>query len=237
MTLRVPSAFAALTRASMPPTASADVAVAASLPPPLLDPPPLDPQAVRVSPAVTTATAVRRMVRRTCPPVVVPSCPRAPLTGEPGGSAIVADRACRGVVLIHERVLTVRSTTGEDRLAGTVLEEGAHAGPLVLGAEHLREQPALQRQALVDRQLEPFVDRPLGGGEGERRPGGELLRHRHRGAVDLVVGDDGVGHADLQRFLRAHVAAGEDHVLGLRRADEAGEPLRAAGPRDDAEED
>src|SRR6476469_9055910 len=112
ITLRVPSAFAALTRASMPPTASADVAVAASLPPPLLDPPPLDPQAVRVSPAVTTATAVRRMVRRTCPPVVVPGCPRAPLTGEPGGPAIVADRAGRGAVLIHERVLAIRSTAG-----------------------------------------------------------------------------------------------------------------------------
>src|SRR6476469_3814521 len=104
ITLRVPSAFAALTRASMPPRASAAVAVAASLPPPLLDPPPLDPQAVRVSPAVTPATAVRRMVRRTCPPVVVPRCSQAPLTDEPDGSAIVADGARSGAVLIHERV-------------------------------------------------------------------------------------------------------------------------------------
>src|SRR3954471_22712371 len=108
MTLRVPSALAALIRASMPPRSSADVAVAASFPLPLLEPPSLDPpQAVRVSPAVTTATAVRRMVRRTCPPVVVPGCPRAPLTGEPGGSAIVADRARGRAVLIHERVVAV----------------------------------------------------------------------------------------------------------------------------------
>src|SRR6476620_10433882 len=96
MTFSVPSALAAFTRASMPPRASADVAVAASFPLPLLDPPPLDPQAVRVSPAVTTATAVRRMVRRPCPTVVVRGCPRAPLTGELGGSAIVADVPVQG---------------------------------------------------------------------------------------------------------------------------------------------
>ena len=80
MTLSVPSAFAAVTRASMPPRSSADVAVAASDPLPPLEPPSPDPQAVRVSPAVTTATAVRRMLRRTCPPVVVPRRARAPVT-------------------------------------------------------------------------------------------------------------------------------------------------------------
>src|SRR4051812_39018944 len=149
MTFKVPSSLAALTSASMPPRSWAEVAVAASFPLPLLEPPSFDPpQAVRVSPAVTTATAVRRMVRRTCPPVVVPGCPRAPLTGEPGGSAIVADPDRRGAVLIHERVVTGGSTTGEDRLAGPVLEEGAHPGLLVLGAEHLGEQPTLQREPL-----------------------------------------------------------------------------------------
>src|SRR5689334_10911999 len=188
MTLSSPSALAAFTRASMPPTSSADVAVAASFPLPLLDPPSLDPQAVRVSPAVTTATAVRRMVRRTCPPVVVPGCPRAPLTGEPGGPAIVADGADGRVMLIHECVVKGWSTPGEDRLARAVLEEGTHPGPLVLGAEHLREQPALQGQALVDGQLEPLVDRLLGGGQGQRRAGGELPRHGDRRAVHLVVG-------------------------------------------------
>src|SRR6476661_4786096 len=152
MTLSVPSALAALTSASMPPRSSADVAVAASFPLPLLEPPSLDPQAVRVSPAVTTATAVRRMVRRTCPPVVVPGCPRAPMTGEPGGSAIVADSTRRGAVLIHERVVAIRSTTGEHRFARAVREEGAHPGLLVLGAEHLGEQPALQREPPLDGQ-------------------------------------------------------------------------------------
>src|SRR3954451_18837230 len=113
MTFSVPSAFAAFTSAYMPPRSAADVAVAASFPLPALKPPPsAPPQAVRVSPAVTTATAVRRMVRRTCPPVVVPGCPRAPLTGEPGGSAIVADRAGGRAVLIHERVVAIRSTAG-----------------------------------------------------------------------------------------------------------------------------
>ena len=40
-----------------------------------------------------------------------------------------------------------------------------------------------------------------------------------------------------ERLLRLDEAAREDEVLGLRRADEAGEPLGAAGPGDDAEQD
>ena len=47
---------------------SAEVAVAASDPLPPAEPPSSEPHAVRVSPAVTTATAVRRVLRRTCPP-------------------------------------------------------------------------------------------------------------------------------------------------------------------------
>src|SRR5512142_1302064 len=69
MTLSVPSALAAFTRASIPPRAFADVAVAAFPPPELPpDPVPLEPQAVRARPAVTTTTAARRVLRRTCPP-------------------------------------------------------------------------------------------------------------------------------------------------------------------------
>src|ERR671912_2686596 len=82
MTLSVPSAWAASTRASMPPKSSTDVAVAASVsdPPPPDEPPSSEPHAVRVSPAVTTATAVRRVLRRTCPPEVAPYLPSARLT-------------------------------------------------------------------------------------------------------------------------------------------------------------
>src|SRR3954470_11478027 len=53
----------------MPPRSSAEVAVAASDPPPPPESPSSDPpHAVRVRPAVTTATAVLRVLRRTCPP-------------------------------------------------------------------------------------------------------------------------------------------------------------------------
>ena len=89
----------------------------------------------------------------------------------------------------------------------------------------------------VEGSVEALVDGPLGRGQRQRRAGGELAGHRHRRRVDLVVGDDGVGQADLQRLLGAHVPAGEDQVLGLRRADQPGQPLGAAGAGDDAEQD
>ena len=74
-------------------------------------------------------------------------------------------------------------------------------------------------------QVETVVDRPLRGGQRQRRARRRTSRHGHRGRVDLVVGDDGVGQADLQRLLGADVPAGEDQVLGLGRADQPGQPL------------
>src|SRR4051794_12732833 len=213
MTLSSPSFWAAFTRASMPPRSSAEVAVAASELPPPPEPPSSElPRAVRVSPAVTTATAVTRVLRRTCPPGggTGPSVIRL-ATG--AGVAIVADRSRRGAVTAHECVVNAAlspSAPGELRLPRAVLEEGPHAGLLVLGVEELGEQARLQGQAVVQRAVEAAVDRPLGGGEGERRAGGELAGHGHRGRVHLVVGDDGVGEPDLQGLLRAHVPAGED---------------------------
>src|SRR5829696_6741963 len=139
MTLSVPSAWAASTRASMPPKSSSDVAVAASVsdPPPPDEPPSSEPHAVRVSPAVTTATAVRRVVRRTCPPEVAPYLPSAPLTlggrrrdcGGPG-----AFRGGYGTRTWGEPCVR-RSATGELGLSGTVLEERLHADLLVLAVE------------------------------------------------------------------------------------------------------
>src|SRR4051794_41388167 len=67
------------------------------------------------------------------------------------------------------------SAAGEGGLAGAVLDEGAHAGLLVLGVEELGEQAALQRQALGQWQDEPLVDGLLGGGEGQRRGRGRSL--------------------------------------------------------------
>src|SRR4051812_36965024 len=53
------------------------------------------------------------------------------------------------------------SATGEVRLPGTVLEEGTHAGLLVLAAEQVGEQPALQGEPVGDRHVQPLVDRLL----------------------------------------------------------------------------
>ena len=52
-----------------------------------------------------------------------------------------------------------------------------------------------------------------------------------------VAGDDLVGEADAQRLLGADLPAGDAQLLGAARSDEAGEPLRAATTRHDAEED
>ncbi len=66
-------------------------------------------------------------------------------------------------------------------------------------------------------------------------PGGELRGHLARGLVDAGVGHHAVGDAERERLLGADVPAGEDEVLGLGRADQPGQPLGAAGARDDAE--
>src|SRR5881227_771217 len=91
MTFSVPSAFAALTRASIPPRSAAEVAVAALLSP--LLPESLDPQAARVSAAARAATAVRDVRRRT---VSSNSWRRAPARTDRSaghtGLRIVADR-------------------------------------------------------------------------------------------------------------------------------------------------
>src|SRR5688500_1895772 len=148
MTLSVPSSWAAAISASIPPKSSAEVAVAASAPPPADPPPPVEPpssepHAVRVSPAVTTATAVRRVLRRTCPPEVAPYLPSAPLT--PGGRRRDCGRRGHPRGGYGTRTWRERSTTAELGLPRTALEERAHPGLLVLGVEQLGEQPALQR--------------------------------------------------------------------------------------------
>ena len=62
--------------------------------------------------------------------------------------------------------------------------------------------------------------------------GGEGQRPRHR----VVVGDL-VGEPDRQCLVGLHLATGEAQLLGPARADEAGEALRPAAARDDAEQD
>src|SRR5690606_39186959 len=55
--------------------------------------------------------------------------------------------------------------------------------------------------------------------------------------IHLVRLDDLVDQSDVQRLLRLDHPAAEDEVLGPGRPDQAGQPLRAAGAGDDAEQD
>ena len=54
---------------------------------------------------------------------------------------------------------------------------------------------------------------------------------------DLVLRHDPVDEPDRERLVGAHLPPAPDQLLGARRADESGQPLRAARARDDAEQD
>src|SRR4051794_34759607 len=192
MTFSSPSFLAAATSASTPPRSAAEVAVAASLslPPEL---PPSEPQAASARTVDSAATALSVVRNRTgllqvegrVPPTTVG--PRA--HGRPDCGRSRTARACPSARTSDGA--RESSATGEGGLARAALDERAHAVLLVLGVEQLGEQAGLQREALREGQIQPLVDGALGRGEGQRRTGGELLRHPHRGAVHLVVGDDG----------------------------------------------
>ena len=96
---------------------------------------------------------------------------------------------------------------------------------------------ALDLQAGVEVDLEAAVDGLLGRAHGVRRRLGELRGPRHRLGVHLVGGHDPVHQADGERLVGLDEPAGEDHVLRPARTDQPGQPLGAAGARDDAEQD
>ena len=129
------------------------------------------------------------------------------------------------------------SAAGEGGLAGAVLQEAAHAGPLVLGAEQRGELHPLDLQAGGQVDAEAGVDGLLGGAQRERRAAGVALHQVHGGLVHRVVRHHLVHQADLQRLGGVDHPAAEHDVLGPGRADQAGQPLRPAGPGDDAEQD
>src|SRR5262249_11162583 len=129
------------------------------------------------------------------------------------------------------------SAPGKGGLPWPILDETAHSRPLVLGREQRGEVQPLDLQAGVQVGLAPGVDRLLGRTECRRRAVGVLGARVARRPVDLVVRDRLVHQADLQRLRRADEAPGEHDVLGPRGPDEPGQPLGAAGPGDDAEED
>ena len=68
-------------------------------------------------------------------------------------------------------------------------------------------------------------------------PSGDLGGKRQRALHERVGRHDLVGETDPQRFVRADLTAGQAQLLGSARADEAGQALRAAATRNDAEQD
>ena len=83
----------------------------------------------------------------------------------------------------------------------------------------------------------PWLTACLAARSASAGPAAYWRDHVPGGLVDLGVRHHLVGQADGQRLVRGHVPAGEDEVLGLGRADQPGQPLRAAGAGDDAEQD
>src|SRR3979409_2613913 len=69
------------------------------------------------------------------------------------------------------------STAGEGGFAGTVFQEAAHAGLLVLGAEQRGELHSLDLQAGGQVDAEAGVDGLLGGAQRERGAAGVALHH------------------------------------------------------------
>ena len=147
-------------------------------------------------------------------------------------SATLADRSAPLV-----RSAGRPSAAFELGLAGTILDEGVHPDGAVLGGEQARRTAGARSPGRCR-------GRPRGRGRWPPwRPGGRTTRrranwpaHASASAYTCVGGDDLVDQADRQRLVGLDEPAGEDQVLGPARADQAGQPLGAAGARDDAEQ-
>ena len=99
-------------------------------------------------------------------------------------------------------------------------------------------KPAASRSRPADeRAVEPPVDGALGQPHGDDRADASDAAHSSAVSSTASAGDDPVDQPDGERFLGAHVPAAPHEVLGLRRADEAGDALRTAATREDAELD
>src|SRR5690606_26501743 len=119
----------------------------------------------------------------------------------------------------------------------SLLDKGRHA-LLLVGQSVLRmEEAALEADALGERGLVGAVDRLLRHHGDRERHGCNRLGDLHGFGLQVGERHNARDEPDALGFLRAHVAAGEDHVHGLRLADLAHEALRAAGTRHDAELD
>src|ERR1700685_2887191 len=129
------------------------------------------------------------------------------------------------------------SSPGEPGLPWPILDETAHSCPLVLGGEQPGEVQPLDLEAGVEIYVKPLVDGLLRGAQRDSGAAGIAVHHLPRRLVDLRVRDDLVHQADGERLRGGHEPPGIDNVLGPGRPDQARQPLGAAGPRDDAQQD
>ena len=127
--------------------------------------------------------------------------------------------------------------TGEARLAGAVLEERRDARGRVLGVEHLDERTGFEVEALGERPSEPVVDRTLREPHRHDRTAAELGGPVPRDVEHFVLRHDPIDDPDRERLVGAHLPPAPDQLLGPGRTDEPGEPLRAPGSGNDAEQD
>jgi len=105
---------------------------------------------------------------------------------------------------------------------------------IVAGGEDA-EAPALEAQALLERQLHPAHHALDRGGHRERSVLEDRLRQLHRLREQLRLRDDAVHEPDALGLVGLDVAAGEDQLERPAGADEARQPLRAAVTGDDAQ--
>src|SRR2546422_9316682 len=122
--------------------------------------------------------------------------------------------------------LEVRLALGEERL-------DAFRG--VLGLERLEKRADLDVDRLVDRRVEPFVDRLDDEPGRDRRALSDRARERLRLVERLAFLRESVGEAERQALRRRYLRAQDQDLERLGPADQARHPLRAAEARRDAQ--
>src|SRR6185436_2833265 len=118
-----------------------------------------------------------------------------------------------------------------------LFEERLDALLLVGGGEAEAEEVSLVGDALLDVHLLAGAHRFLGDLQREWAHAGDPAGELQGLGAQLLGGHHDLDETDASGFRRVDHVAGEDEAHGLADADEAGEALRAAAARDEAELD